>query len=199
MNISSTEPNSNSTAMKCCTRCSATKPLSGFYRSTGKKDGHESHCKECSKAAGKLKYQKNKDLVNQRSSERQKQNPERHRESVRQWRERNKEKLKAKDKAWRQANPEKVRLKAHNRRAKKRSVGGVLTLGVREKLFLLQKGKCACCAAPLGEDYHLDHIVPLALGGVNADENVQLLRATCNLKKSDRHPIDYMQSKGMLL
>ena len=33
------------------------------------------------------------------------------------------------------------------------------------KLFRLQRGKCPCCSKPLGNNYHLDHIMPIALGG----------------------------------
>ena len=38
-----------------------------------------------------------------------------------------------------------------------------------------------------------------ALGGLNADSNMQLLRAECNLQKSAKHPVDFMQSRGFLL
>ena len=87
----------------------------------------------------------------------------------------------------------------HNYRARVKGAGGKLSKGLSEKLFKLQKGKCPCCGLPLGTDYHLDHKMPLALGGPNTDDNIQLLRASCNSSKHDRHPIDYMQSKGFLL
>lgn len=45
----------------------------------------------------------------------------------------------------------------------------------------------------------MDHILPLALGGTNVDENIQLLRKRCNLQKCAMHPVDFMQSKGRLL
>ena len=40
---------------------------------------------------------------------------------------------------------------------------------------------------------------PLALGGSNDKANLQLLCPTCNAKKSAKHPIDFMQSRGLLL
>jgi 5-methylcytosine-specific restriction endonuclease McrA len=101
--------------------------------------------------------------------------------------------------AWAKANPEVNRIKAQNRRALKRVNGGKLSKGLAEKLFKLQKGKCPCCHQPLGENYHLDHIVPLALGGSNTDDNIQLLRSSCNNQKSAKHPIDFMQQRGFLL
>ena len=65
--------------------------------------------------------------------------------------------------------------------------------------MVLQKGLCPCCRKPLGNDYHMDHIIPLALGGSNGDNNIQLLRSECNLEKQAKHPVDFMQSRGFLL
>lgn len=115
------------------------------------------------------------------------------------WCAANKEKIKDSHSAWVSANLEKCRVYNNNRRAKTR-IGGKLSVDIKEKLFALQKGKCACgCKQPLGDDYHLDHIMPLSLGGSNTDNNIQLLRATCNLQKSRKHPIDFMRQRGYLL
>lgn len=97
------------------------------------------------------------------------------------------------------AHPELRRLHENNRRARKLAIGGRLSKGLAEKLFKLQRGKCACgCGKPL-DKYHLDHRMPLSLGGVNEDYNMQLLTATCNNQKKAKHPIDFMQSRGFLL
>ena len=109
------------------------------------------------------------------------------------------EKCKQYNKDWYANNPDAARVKNQNRRAKVREVGGKLTKGIAEKLFDLQKGKCPCCKRGLGKNYHLDHVVPLALGGTNTDDNVQLLRAECNLKKHAADPVEFMQSRGFLL
>jgi len=101
------------------------------------------------------------------------------------------------------AHPEQTRARSrlgqHNRRAMVRSGGGKLSKGLAEKLYKLQRGKCACCGKPLGDNYHLDHRMPLALGGANEDWNIQLLRKTCNHQKSAKHPINFMQERGFLL
>ena len=100
---------------------------------------------------------------------------------------------------YRRAHPQQYVIYQANRAAKKRARGGALSQGLREKLFELQKGRCACCKEKLGSDFQMDHIIPIALGGWNIDSNIQLLRKTCNLKKHTKHPIDYMQGKGFLL
>lgn len=140
--------------------------------------------------------------------------PDKARVSSAAWLAANPEKQKARSAAYRAANPEKnaIRVAAwaaanpearciikQNRRARMKQVGGVLSKGLSKKLFRLQKGKCPCCGEPLGENYHMDHVVPLALGGSNTDDNMQLLRQRCNHQKHAKHPIDFMQSKGFLL
>lgn len=99
---------------------------------------------------------------------------------------------------WRRLNPDAHRIQSHNYRDKKRSTGR-LSKGLAERLFKLQRGLCACCKRPLGNNYHMDHIMPLALGGENIDSNIQLLRQRCNNQKSAKHPIAFMQERGFLL
>ncbi|MHB8914935.1 MAG: HNH endonuclease [Thiobacillus sp.] len=127
-------------------------------------------------------------------------NPEKCRARFAAWRAANTEKARASNAVWRTENPDKIRVNNHNYRAMKRENGGKLSQGVAARLFKLQRGKCACgCKKPLGDNYHLDHIIPIALGGSNTDENIQLLRAKCNIQKKAKHPIEFMQSKGYLL
>ncbi|MCK8788014.1 HNH endonuclease, partial [Roseomonas sp. NAR14] len=45
---------------------------------------------------------------------------------------------------------------------------------------------------------HVDHYVPLALGGSNDRSNLRLLHAACNLSKGARHPIEHGRSLGLL-
>lgn len=85
------------------------------------------------------------------------------------------------------------------RRARTGSNVGTLSPELTEKLIRLQKGRCACCGVALAGDYHLDHIVPLALGGSHEDSNIQLLHGKCNLQKHAKHPVDFMQQRGFLL
>lgn len=89
---------------------------------------------------------------------------------------------------------------AQNRRAKKQNTCGKISYGRITRLMKLQKGKCAvCCCNLIETGKHIDHIMPLALGGSHDDQNIQLLCPTCNLTKSAKHPVDFMQSRGFLL
>lgn len=108
-------------------------------------------------------------------------------------------KANARNDAWRKAHPEAKRAYGHNRSARKRGNGGRLSGDIVEKLFSLQRGKCACCGKSLGDKYDLDHIVSLARGGKNEDSNMQLLTSRCNRQKHTKDPIAFMQSRGFLL
>lgn len=144
-------------------------------------------------------YQHNGDKVRKRKAEAYAANPDSFKERSSAWKASNPTKVRAIDIAWREANPSAVVSHRQNRRARKLHTEGRLSAGLAERLFKQQKGKCPCCAQPLGDRYHLDHIVPLALGGSNTDDNMQLLRSTCNHQKHAKDPIDFMQSRGFLL
>lgn len=142
--------------------------------------------------------------------------PEKRRATAKRYYERNHEKCRERSRAYYHKFPEKAadsrnayrarpeyRAINQNNIAKRRArIGatvGSLSDGIVAKLIKLQKGRCACCGGALFDDYHLDHIIPLALGGTNEDSNIQLLHAKCNLQKHAKHPVDFMQQKGFLL
>lgn len=127
-------------------------------------------------------------------------NPEKVKRYAKEGRLRNLEVHLARERGWKLANPELRRIQVQNRRARLRENGGALSRGIEAKLLALQKGLCACCKADLRKATpHLDHIVPVSKGGLHADENIQLLCASCNHSKSAKDPIDFMQSRGFLL
>lgn len=60
---------------------------------------------------------------------------------------------------------------------------------LRVRIEALADFRCEYCRAPqnaCGYHFHLEHIVPVALGGTDADSNRALACASCNLAKSDR-------------
>lgn len=212
--------------MKTCTKCGETKPLSEYTKVGGKKgDLLRASCKSCQRVAAAKWVSANREKKNAMNAKWRAENPEKVKASQQKTRLKNPGRYKKwyyanKDKAfdavarWAAANPDKVKsydAKRHaarpeyykiiqqNRRARKRQSGGKLSTGLAKKLFELQRGKCPCCKKYLGDGYHLDHIMPLALGGSNTDDNIQLLCSKCNLQKNAKHPVDFMQKRGFLL
>jgi 5-methylcytosine-specific restriction endonuclease McrA len=53
-------------------------------------------------------------------------------------------------------------------------------------VFERDGGICGICEEPVNENWHLDHIIPLAAGGSHVYENVQVAHPRCNLRKGAR-------------
>ncbi|MFC2680763.1 HNH endonuclease [Limosilactobacillus vaginalis] len=57
----------------------------------------------------------------------------------------------------------------------------------RRRIYERDKGICAYCGKYLPFDsFHIDHIIPLAKGGNNEDDNLTVLCPRCNRKKHDQ-------------
>jgi 5-methylcytosine-specific restriction endonuclease McrA len=178
---------------KKCSTCKSVKSVMDFYADFRNQDGLCSQCSACMMIT---------------TIEWQKKNPDKVKKIGMDWAAANPQKVAAKGKKYRQNHPEVMRIHYQTRRSRKKSCGGKLSKGIVSKLLKLQHGKCACCGSQLvllpsgkvdGKHVHIDHIMPLAKGGTNTDSNVQLLTSRCNLQKKDRHPVDFMQSRGFLL
>ena len=127
-------------------------------------------------------------------------NKERVAKNKKEWGKKNMDRKRRASAKWAKGHPEQVRINSSNRNAiKKHARTGRLSNNLAKKLFELQRGKCACCHIGIEGGYHLDHNMPLALGGAHEDKNIQLLCPSCNLSKHAKHPIDFMQSRGFLL
>lgn len=60
---------------------------------------------------------------------------------------------------------------------------------LRARIEARAEGRCEYCRAPqnaCGYHFHLEHIVPTAMGGSDDEPNRALACASCNLAKSDR-------------
>lgn len=122
-------------------------------------------------------------------------------ENVAAWQKANPEKFKLYQKRHRTRYPEAERARKMSRRA--REFGDTesrITARDIKNLISTQKGRCALCRGKLSKlGRHIDHIMPLALGGKNTRRNIQLLCVTCNLRKGAQHPNDFSRRLGLLL
>ena len=142
-------------------------------------------------------YAKNRDSEIANAAARRAKNPEKDRENARAWYHANHEQGRAAREAWFAANPHKKRTYSETRRARKMGAPGQVSSNIIDILMEKQQGKCACCGEAL-TTFHLDHIMPLALGGAHADENMQLLTPRCNMMKGGRHPDVYAKYREKL-
>lgn len=100
-------------------------------------------------------------------------------------------------------NLEKVVTFNANRRARRKKADGYHTLEEVQALAQSQNNLCNCCGSPLIKgNKHLDHIMPIILGGSNYISNLQYLCRFCNLSKNGSHPDEwaiYSESDVFLL
>jgi len=108
------------------------------------------------------------------------------------WYEKNRESAIDAAKTYQKNNLDRARIKNQKRRAKRKKIGGSHTLEEIEQMLEDQNCQCNCCGEILTKsNKHLDHIMPVALGGSNSIENLQWLCQFCNISKSDKHPDEW--------
>lgn len=100
---------------------------------------------------------------------------------------------------YRQDNSEKYAAHARNRRARIAGNGGTHTIEDIHDIMKAQNGKCAYCRIKVGNSFHVDHIMPIYMGGSNGRANLQICCEACNLKKNKKHPLDFARQMGKLL
>ena len=88
---------------------------------------------------------------------------------------------------------------ARTRRARIVGSSGTHTAADIAALMEKQKGKCTWCLQRFGKQKpHVDHRMPLALGGSNDKSNLQLLHSLCNLMKLATDPLEHGLRSGLL-
>ena len=185
---------------KPCSCCGEVKPLCEFNSDKTKKLGVTSRCKICARRATRQWEIENKDRKNANSRRWAANNPEKRAEISRRYvaklgREEKRRQLNE----WRSKNPEANRAALAKRRKQLQERGPGYSAADVRQIFALQRGTCAICRCKLPASYHVDHITPLARGGRNEKTNLQLLCPPCNLRKSARDPLEFMQANGFLL
>ena len=83
-------------------------------------------------------------------------------------------------KKYRKKNPYKFKEWAHTRAKRKM---GRLPRGTIKTKQEQQNYKCAYCGIDTTVKFHVDHIIPLAMGGNHIPENIQITCPSCNVRK----------------
>ena len=168
-----------------------------------KRYSHDNSCFECKKE-GVKKWREQKPArvkeLNSKynKSERkrslkkiwQEKNRDKINEQNREWHAKNPDRAAAKLKKWKSKNVEVCRTHCRNRKARLRDAEGSHTKADIDALYAAQNGVCAACKVGLENGYHVDHKNPIARGGANSPDNLQLLCKRCNQTK---HAKDYLE------
>ena len=76
----------------------------------------------------------------------------------------------------------------------------IVASGVRSAVLKSQSGKCMYCAVHLRRgDWHIDHKIPVSLGGKNEFDNYQALCVPCNLRKGSMTDKQFRRRYSKLL
>lgn len=163
-----------------CSKCGKSKALDSFSIDKRSGVGYQTACKECEKKYRLLNIEARRTYIERTKKERA--------SSMRQYYLANAKKINA----WRRNYySEKghlaIRLANESRRAQKVTTDdGSITAEAIEVMFLYQNGCCVFCHEEFHhgqKGFHIDHIVPLSMGGKHILKNIQLLCPKCNLQK----------------
>ena len=181
---------------KQCSRdgCYAIKPLADFYKDKKSKDGHAAQCKACQKSTAKKNQKKTRS-----NSKRKKYNQARYAEKKDEIRaasrenyNKNKEVILEQQKVYRKTPKGKLAQDAGHSQRQERMVKQKGEPWVRAEIIELTSMVvddkkiyiCELCAEPMDlDDIHIDHIIPIAKGGLDCRTNVRAIHSTCNLTR----------------
>lgn len=175
--------------MKLCTKCGVEKEFDLFSRNKRNRDGLQSWCKSCMNAARNKWNQENPEKRKAANKSWDERNPDKIREKSLAWRNRNIERARENARRWKKNNPDKnARIEQ-----KRRAVKAMVVIGHFPTLSELIEIYGAACMYPDCENTNLtvDHVVPLAMGGVHDGSNAQILCGFHNSKKGGRDCSDY--------
>ena len=187
------------TGLRVCNGCNFSKPLTDYHRHPFCKEGRKGTCKACVSEWSKYHWNKNAETIKAKQKAyrqsphgRAKQRAGKIRYLAKpEKREKHYEAQYARNKVRRRTDPafrqKKMDLARHHYLKR---YGPRVALA---SLFDSQLGCCAnsYCGRSLKDGCHVDHIMPLALGGNNDLRNLQFLCPNCNIRKSKLHPDEW--------
>jgi hypothetical protein len=176
--------------LKTCTKCNEAKPTSEFYRKKESRDGFATECKTCNNKRRRAHIEANSESHKNRMSQYYQDHKEVFLERASQRREEKWKEISEYKKCWAKLNRAKKNADSSRRRARqKQRTPRWLSedhLKEIENFFWLAKD----ISKVTGEDYHVDHIVPMKgknVCGLHVPWNLQVLPSDVNIAKGNKH------------
>lgn len=158
--------------MKSCPKCKTEKPKSDFNKCKASKDGLRYWCRSCDHVATNKWLKENRDAHNMRQKD---------------WALKNKDKKIARSREYAKTNRH-----IENARTARRKASKIAATPAWSNLADISDFYAAAIAFRMytGQEYHVDHIVPLqgkTVCGLHVPANLQILASSENLSKQHRH------------
>lgn len=140
-------------------------------------------CKSCRSAYDKTYYMQHKERVLATNARWAKAHPENMKACDKRYREAHPKRQTVRQRRWRKANPQKAKAKACRAASRRRArlAGALLGHIDRQAIFKADGYRCVYCGSV--KNLTLDHIVPLAKGGADIQENMVTACRHCNASK----------------
>ena len=196
---------------KRCGRCRRLMKFHMFNQNKASANNTSGNCKECQKLTSKAAYDKHKGTINYK--EYYAVNKEKKLAANKKSYEKNKETRAAAHKAYRtSAKGRRVMKKAHSKRKAAMSLNAAIPwtkdlIIARDRIDIntgtqLEHPLCVLCGKPVtvDKDLHMEHLIPIVLGGADCFTNVGCAHTLCNLRKSkDAKEIEVEQVEELLM
>jgi 5-methylcytosine-specific restriction endonuclease McrA len=198
---------------KRCSDCGSDKPLTDFPKGSVGTDGHKSYCKTCHcererrrriasrdtiaarrralyatrieemRARDRARRRQEGEARNEKRRLAHRKNPETLRQQVRRWRDAHLETIRQRAREYQKAHPEGQWARNAIRRARVRNAPVVEKVD-RQTIIERDRSICGICGEVVApKDIHLDHILPLFLGGTHTADNLRVTHRLCNLSR----------------
>ena len=175
---------SNLPQSKVCSKCQVDKPLGEFHRDKHVSDGHCYECKGCAIARSCEYQRKNPEKVNAKNRKWRHDNPDSVKQSSAKWKRDNREAIRIWSQLYLQDNLARFAYRTSLARASK-----IMRTPVwANEICISMIYRRAAIKRKMGQDVHVDHIIPLQgelVSGLHVPENLQILEASENLSKSN--------------
>ena len=172
------------TDTKVCTKCSKSKELSSFNKMKASKDGLMYACRDCHNIYKRAYRSSHPDKVAASHKAWREANRDTELARFKAYYEANPEKVAARVKAWQESNPDRAAAISGKRLAINR--GGAASNIYDLDLCVPFYAESRRLSRETGVPHHVDHIDPIARGGLHCQTNLQVLTAKENIQKGDK-------------
>ena len=174
--------------MKKCSACHQVKDLGSFNKDRSRKDGHTHRCGDCNRERQRRYDAANRDEILAKKRQYHEANRDEISERQRQYYEANRDELLEQKRQYYEANPDKVRERKSKWRANQ--AGSVHQRWTKDES--IPGDQCYWCGSH--DVKHMDHIMPIALGGPAEPYNEAMTCVSCNTSKKNKHPLVWLAS-----